>query len=306
MCTNPRKFAFPLAFLPCGQCFECRMMKANDWATRLMAEAHTTPPVFFLTLTYSPENLPLKADGMPTFNRQHLKTVLRELTRVKPLRYYAIGEHGTKFERPHYHVITFGVDHYTIDNVLQKWWPYGYYTIGDHINARLMYVALFHALKSAKYADEFCVMSRNPGIGCYFFCDVKKTDGRKKLDKNLRLSNSLLKQMFNQSVPGMIMLGNEKRLLPRYFIDLIGDAELKERIKETRRNFAMQRINAKFGTAIDNFVDLDYFLSSLDKQRVKEWREELKEVNRRKTETFQKRHRKSRHIDSLNIDTYET
>lgn len=304
MCTNPRKFAFPRAFLPCGQCFECRMLKANDWATRLLAEAHTTPPVFFITLTYSEEHLPRMPSHRPTFNRQHLKTVLRELTRVKPLRYYAIGEHGTQFERPHYHVLTFGVDSYTIDNVLQKWWPFGHYTIGDHMNSRIMYVALFHALKSNKYSDEFCVMSRNPGIGCYFFCDVDKK-GR-KCDKHLRISNSLLNQMFRQTQPGFIMLGNEKRLLPRYFIDLIGDSELRERIKETRRIFAMSRLNTKFGTNISNFIDMDEFLQSLDKDILNDWCDELKEINRRKIETFKKRHRKSRHIDSLNIECHET
>lgn len=304
MCTNPRKFAFPRAFLPCGECFECRMMKANDWATRLMAEAHSTPPTFFLTLTYNNESVPLDSKGSFTFNRVHLKTLLREITRVKPLRYFAIGEHGTDFERPHYHILTFGVDSYTLDEVLQKWWPYGYYTIGDHMNARIIYVALFHTLKSSKYPDEFVVMSRSPGIGCYFFCDCEKK-GR-KINKHLQVSNRLLEQMFRQDDPCYIILGNEKRLIPRYFIDLIGDSELRERIKNSRRKFAMSRLNAKFGTNLSTFSEMDELLQSLDKQILNEWRYELSEINRRKLQHFKKSHRKSRHIDSLNTDVYET
>lgn len=272
------------------------MRKTNDWATRLLMESYTTPPTHFLTLTYDEMALPRKADGSPTFDRQHLKQICRELTRRQPTRYYGIAEHGTDTERPHYHLITFGCDIKTIDEVLQRYWaPRGIYTIGDHMNARLMYVALFHVLTGHKYSDEFTVMSRNPGIGAYFLVNYRKGDS-KRLCKEYR-DPAYIAALFRHG-EGTVNLGGESRLLPRYMIDQLDDS-IREDIKDARLRHVYERFGKFVGLDITSRRDYQNVMEYLPEQQLQEWNALLKEVNRRKTNDFVKRHRKARHVDTV-------
>lgn len=271
-------------WLPCGRCFECKMHKANDWATRLMAESITTPPTHFLTLTYDEQHIPKNTHGKNTFDSQHLKRINRELSRVhKGYRYYGIAEHGTTGERPHYHLLTFGPSSATIDQVLNKYWPYGFYTIGELLGARIMYVALFHVLKSHKYKDEFVVMSRRPGIGAYLLEDEQ-----------------FLKAVFRTGT-GEISLMGERRLLPRYLLDRHGDDDLKERIKEHRRKFVFDRYQNITGYTIVDGLDLQRAIQAMPDEALDDLLDTMDEINRRKVDAFRKNHRKSRHVDDCDF-----
>ena len=44
--------------IPCGQCIECRLQYARDWANRCMLEAQYHDENWFLTLTYDDDHLP--------------------------------------------------------------------------------------------------------------------------------------------------------------------------------------------------------------------------------------------------------
>lgn len=44
--------------IPCGQCIGCRLEKSRQWAIRCVHEASLYENNCFITLTYSPENLP--------------------------------------------------------------------------------------------------------------------------------------------------------------------------------------------------------------------------------------------------------
>lgn len=92
--------------LPCGQCLGCRLERSRKWAVRCMLEASLHEQNCFLTLTYAPEHLPengslVKRDLTLFFKR------LRK-TYGEGIRYFACGEYGERFDRPHYHVILFG------------------------------------------------------------------------------------------------------------------------------------------------------------------------------------------------------
>ena len=92
--------------LPCGQCCACRLNKSRDWATRCVLEAKMHDENCFITLTYNDENLPkdyglCKEDLTLFFKR------LRKNTGEK-IRYYAAGEYGDLYGRPHYHACLFG------------------------------------------------------------------------------------------------------------------------------------------------------------------------------------------------------
>lgn len=94
--------------VPCGQCIACRLNKVRDWTLRIMHEAKFYKDNVFLTITYSPENLP--ADG--SIHKEDLQLFLKRLRKAlgeEKIRYFACGEYGEKYSRPHYHLIIFGI-----------------------------------------------------------------------------------------------------------------------------------------------------------------------------------------------------
>ena len=111
LCTNPIDLSGHL--VGCGQCLPCRINKKREWTARLLLEYMHYPYSLFVTLTYSDDTVPLSETGIPTLRPEDLKNFnyrLRKLHRhIGPYRYFAVGEYGDKTERPHYHVILFGV-----------------------------------------------------------------------------------------------------------------------------------------------------------------------------------------------------
>lgn len=92
--------------LPCGQCIGCRLARARDWTLRMTHEASLHDDNCFLTLTYSDEKLP---DDMSLSVRplQLFLKKLRMKVQVK-FKFFACGEYGDLWKRPHYHMNIFG------------------------------------------------------------------------------------------------------------------------------------------------------------------------------------------------------
>lgn len=101
--------------IPCGKCISCRLKRSRDWALRVMLEAEKYPNNYFLTLTYNDANLPtvdeLHADGefiegVPTLVKRHLTLFMKRFRRRygEGIRFFACGEYGSLYERPHYHL----------------------------------------------------------------------------------------------------------------------------------------------------------------------------------------------------------
>lgn len=99
-------------YVPCGQCMPCRINAKRVHTGRILLEtmAYDTPSVF-ATLTYSPESIPARGSLDP---RQAMRFIDRlrhrkELKSLGTLRYFLVGEYGSKTWRPHYHCALFGV-----------------------------------------------------------------------------------------------------------------------------------------------------------------------------------------------------
>lgn len=102
--------------VPCGSCLGCRTDQQRSWAIRLEHESYCHPNAWFITLTYSPENVPGFQDGDDrvhgTLDPNDCRLFLRRLRRRfrRPLTFYLCGEYGSETQRPHYHALLFGAE----------------------------------------------------------------------------------------------------------------------------------------------------------------------------------------------------
>jgi hypothetical protein len=141
----------PLA-VGCGNCAYCVTRKANEWSFRLMQEKKVSSSAYFVTLTYNQIHLPLTDKNYMTLKREDLTQYffrLRDKHRYhraeeprydqypgyanlpwhsvmrskipweyKPIKYYAVGEYGSKGNRPHYHAIIFNAKR---EHIFSSW-----------------------------------------------------------------------------------------------------------------------------------------------------------------------------------------
>lgn len=223
--------------LPCGQCVGCRLERSRQWAIRCVFEAKTHSKNCFITLTYDEKNLPKNK----SLNKKELQLVIKRIRKKygKGIKFFACGEYGDNFNRPHYHICLFGMDFNdkTLWNVrqgvklyrseaLEKIWPYGFSTIGDVTFESAAYVARYCVKKVTglmskdHYGDrlpEFNQMSRRPGIGQAWF---------ELYHKDVTSTNKVIIRNNLQVGP------------PRYYDNLIEkmDIKLAKRLKMERRD----------------------------------------------------------------------
>lgn len=86
------------------------------------------------------------------------------------LRYFAVGEYGSKTYRPHYHILLFGE---VSDEKVREAWNFGHVHIGQVTQASVMY-CLGYIVNGkgwqmrTKRVAPFSLMSRRPGLGANY------------------------------------------------------------------------------------------------------------------------------------------
>lgn len=180
--------------IPCGQCIGCRLERSRQWAMRCVHESKLYSDNCFITLTYDDRNLPKHGSLV----KDHLQKFMKRLRfrYGNGIRFFACGEYGEKFGRPHYHVCIFNFDfddrkllkehngqRYFTSESLSTLWPYGHCVVGDVSFESAAYVARYitkkvtGVLANNHYGPcvpEFTVMSRRPGIGTDFLNKYSK------------------------------------------------------------------------------------------------------------------------------------
>lgn len=144
-CTNPitlKTASNPLGIkVPCGKCTACKIAHAREWSIRLMQESILHENNAFLTLTYNNEHLPvdnsLDKRTLQLFFKRLRKRLLG--TRIK---YYACGEYGDKFGRPHYHAVVLGLPK-DYSGAIKASWNLGFVKIGTVTYDSCRYVAQY-------------------------------------------------------------------------------------------------------------------------------------------------------------------
>lgn len=173
--------------VPCGRCIGCRLEYSRQWAVRAIHEAKFHQNSCFVTLTYAPEFLP-EGGTLVVKDTQNFMKRLRKAIAPAKVRFMCAGEYGTRYSRPHYHLLLFGYDFpdkypykivhgytYYRSDQLEQLWPFGISMLGNVTFESAAYVARYivkkvkgdDALKDSVYQGrhpEFMTMSRKPGI----------------------------------------------------------------------------------------------------------------------------------------------
>ena len=145
----------------CGKCPYCIQQKINGWIFRTEIETRSHVSTIFTTLTYA-------NNRQTSVSKYHLQTFFKRLRKHRKFRYIAIAEYGGQTQRPHYHVIMFGLHENDFD-VIQEAWKHGHIHVSKLTPSRISYVCRYHidapqSLNRA-YRDCFKLTSRRPGIG---------------------------------------------------------------------------------------------------------------------------------------------
>ena len=203
-CANSIKLKDLEFRVPCGKCLPCQKKRRSEWSLRLEHEYLFSESALFITLTYADAHIPTVRKRfentykgkyvstsyikIPTLNKKHVQDYIKRLRnehvkyvtktlgcskkevklRSRPLRYYAVGEYGSKTRRPHYHLILFNMD---VDNIapVKNQWKYGMSDVGTVTAASINYVTKYmfkqFNRKTDKRTPPFSLMSKKPIIG---------------------------------------------------------------------------------------------------------------------------------------------
>lgn len=233
-CTHPVLINDGTLRVPCGRCVMCKVARSREWATRILHEASTWPANIFVTLTFDDAWLPPdkslhKQDVVLFFKR------LRQRLSPRRIKYYACGEYGGRFGRPHYHAIIFGLS-ISDKPLLVKAWPYGFVDVG------------LVTYESARYCAEYMQTqySKEKALTIY---------GTRQQPFNL-LSKGLGKQFLLLNAPQLrrdlqFTVRGIPTGLPRYYKTLLElTEEEKKRIAAESSLTIRERMEKKYG---DNF-----------------------------------------------------
>lgn len=220
MCTTPIQLmketatqkirdSYRMQQVPCGKCLDCKKARVNSWYVRLLEEKKISTSAHFVTLTYDDCTLPHSNTFIPTLDysdfQRFIKRLRKKYVTGKSIKYFAVGEYGSKTQRPHYHAIMFNVEN--ADRITEEWKKYGFAHIGEVTDASIYYT-LKYALKNVGQEKE--EIDRKP----------EKALISQKMGLSF-LTPQMVKYYKSDVTRSVTMPGNKKTALPRYYRDKI-------------------------------------------------------------------------------------
>lgn len=204
--------------VPCGRCIECMKLRVNSWFVRLMTELKHAKSAYFVTFTYDEDNIPLSENGLMQIDYTDFQKFMKRLRKRQAvynddkIRYFTVGEYGSKTHRPHFHALLFNVaDLADVD----KEWKLGHLHAGK-VEEKSIYYTLKYALKRA-----------HKGV---LDPDDDRTPEKSLISKQIGiqyLTDAMVNHFKNDVSRGVTYLGNKKLPLPRYYRDKLFTDEEK-------------------------------------------------------------------------------
>lgn len=161
-------YGFPdvLYIVPCGKCPDCLKAKKLAWTTRLIAENRFNQEKgmrgYFLTLTYQDSCCP------SSVSKKDLQNFLKRFRfhlDEDGVRYFAVGEYGDHFGRPHYHLCFWSCSAPSeIDESIKKSWKFGFYKVEPvRSDSAFAYTAGYCLKKEVNGKPGFFLCSKSLG-----------------------------------------------------------------------------------------------------------------------------------------------
>lgn len=136
---DPIDKCYVVRYVPCGKCYHCKITKVNEWCTRMVVQSMYSKYCYFGTLTYDSTDSKIFEDTMPLLSninkrkkfvrtplllcKPHLQNFFKRLRKHSKIKfqYYACGELGKNYGRPHYHFILWSNSPLDYDTVAYSW-----------------------------------------------------------------------------------------------------------------------------------------------------------------------------------------
>lgn len=161
--------------VPCGKCAKCIKARLSAWLFRFEQEMKISYNPLFITLTYNDDNLLYTDTGKTTLYKRDVQLFVKRLrktwdkTSPLKLKYFAVGEYGTKRNRPHYHMILFNLDTNNAYEIINQSWNKGFVDVSKITDLKAVaYTLKYITTKPMQQKDnsrekEFSLCSQ--GIG---------------------------------------------------------------------------------------------------------------------------------------------
>lgn len=223
--------------VPCGKCPNCKKRRVDEWVFRMMEEDKISSSSYFITLTYNTDTVPISKNGFMTLSKKDYQDYMKRLRKLNKttLKYYAVGEYGTKNKRPHYHAIIFNIE--DKETIFKAWQNKGTVHVGqvsgDSIAYTMKYIDKITNKKQHARDDrqpEFPLMSK--GIGKNYITEQTKN-----------WHKSDLSRMF------VVRPGGHKVSMPRYYKNQIftdHERDIQIRLANDARHETENRMANKF------------------------------------------------------------
>lgn len=220
-----------------------------------MREDRDSVSSHFITFTYDStrtdtdgHTVPLRSTaGYSTLSKRHLQLFFKRLRKKlghqgRSIKYYAVGEYGSKGRRPHYHVLLFnGPQDTTIYNDA---WSLGSIHVGDVREASVGYTLKY--LQKSKWhplhrnddrLPEFSLMSKRLGISYLS-------------DQMIAWHKADIVNRVYATIPG-----GKKISLPRYFKEKIYSLEERAMIRDHYewQHFFHEKYEKYQGVTVENY-----------------------------------------------------
>lgn len=193
------------------------------WALRMCHENKYWEESCYLTLTYDDEHLPINGNLQKRDVQLFLKRIRKDIEPRK-IKYFACGEYGEKFGRPHYHLIIFGLP--ATDTLFLKHWDKGFIKVANVGDKQFRYVCKYvtkaplgKSRRDKEYAireSEFQICSH--GLGLSWLVERIETVRETGIFRNGRAQN-----------------------VPRYYINKIKAAGLPAPVVDDAKADRMQK-----------------------------------------------------------------
>lgn len=230
--------------VPCSKCHECKKRYANAWSFRLNQEMKYSGTAHFVTLTYKDEKLPYYEYDEPVLHYPDLQNFIKRLRKYEKgntiIKYFACGEKGDLFDRPHWHLLIFNA---TEKNIRQAWLEMGIVDVGKAEGGSISYILKYLTKENGQ--DYKLGMSQ--GIGKGFLTPEKIKYIKHRAQPITRVENGI-------KVP-----------IPRYYKDKIWtNPATKERLSLLWRQ---QHINRSLTQPEKHWTKINQEIFTFEKQK---------------------------------------